>query len=723
MKKILLLLILSCSFLSQAQIVTIPDANFKTKLLQADVTNSIAYVGGLRVKIDTNLDGNIQETEAMIIDSLNVSSSGITNLTGIQSFINVKSLRCHSNQITGNLNLNTLTQLITLQCYINEITGLEVTASPNLKSINMYGNLLTAIDLSQNNSIEELSLSSNNLTELNLDNLVQLKYLDCGGNQLETLNCNNNPNLEYVFIQSPILKYLFIKNGVDESTTMDEGSWFELFCCSPNLEYICCDAMQYENILMRIEQAQLFNCQVNTYCSFTPGGDYNTITGLTQFDLDNNGCDASDFAFPFLKIDINLEGVTTNSSVFSNESGNYQIFTNEVGTYELLPDIENPTYFVVTPNPAAIAIPVIDNSTTIQNFCVTANGVHPDLEIAIAPVIPARPGFEAIYQIVYRNIGNQTLSQQYGINFFYNENLMDFVSATETASSAGEGALSWDYADLKPFESRSFELTFNINPPTDFTFPVNMADILTFTATILPQNGDENTMNNLFVFDQMVVGSYDPNDITCLEGDVVSPTTIGNYLHYNVRFENTGTFEAENIVVKIEVEDNEFDTASIRILKASHNVTIRKNGKIVEFVFQNIQLETGGHGNVLLKIKTKNSLVTGDTVSKRADIYFDYNFPIDTGLATTTFENLSVNVFPLDTLITVFPNPAQSQVTITSDALLQSIALYDVQGRLIWTKIRNENSVSIDISGQSAGIYFLKIKTDKGFKIEKLVIK
>lgn len=300
---------------------------------------------------------------------------------------------------------------------------------------------------------------------------------------------------------------------------------------------------------------------------------------------------------------------------------------------------------------------------------------------------------------------------------------MDFVSATETASSAGEGALSWDYADLKPFESRSFELTFNINPPTDLTFPVNIADILTFTATILPQNGDENTMNNLFVFDQMVVGSYDPNDITCLEGDVVSPTTIGNYLHYNVRFENTGTFEAENIVVKIEVEDNEFDAASIRILKASHNLTIRKNGKIVEFVFQNIQLETGGHGNVLLKIKTKNSLVTGDTVSKRADIYFDYNFPIDTGLATTTFENLSVNVFPLDTLITVFPNPAQSQVTITSDALLQSIALYDVQGRLIWTKIRNENSVSIDISGQSAGIYFLKIKTDKGFKIEKLVIK
>lgn len=722
MKKILLLLMLSCSFLGQAQIVTIPDANFLSKLLQADNTNSIAYVGGIAVKIDTNLDGNIQETEAILIDSLNVSNAGIFDLTGIQSFSNVKSLRCYSNNINGNLNLLSLTQLVTLQCYDNQISGIDVLNSPNLKSIIAYNNLLSTIDLTQNNVLERLSLSSNNLTALSLDNLVELKYLVCGGNQFETLNCNNNPNLQGLYIQSPFLKYLFIKNGVDESTTMGTGSWFELFCCSPNLEYVCCDAMQYENVLQLIEQFQLFNCQVNTYCSFTPGGDYNTISGETQFDLEDNGCDASDFAFPFMKIDINIDAVTTNSSVFSNENGFYQIFSNQVGTYELVPDLENPTYFNVSPNPAVVFIADIDNSTTNQNFCVTANGIHPDLEIAIAPINPARPGFEAVYQIVYRNIGNQTLSQQYGINFFYNENLMDFITSTEATSSAGSGSLSWDYTDLKPFESRAFQVTFAINAPTDLTNPVNIGDVLTFTANILPQNGDENTMDNLFIFNQTVVGSYDPNDITCLQGDVVSPSTIGNYLHYNVRFENTGTFEAENVVVKIEIDAAKFDATSLRVLNASHGVAIRQNGNVVEFVFQNIQLETGGHGNILLKIKTKNNLVVGDTVSKRADIYFDYNFPIDTGLANTTFQNLSTQVFEIDNSIVVYPNPARSTINIKSDFDIKSIELYDVQGRLLWTKIRTENVVSLDVASQSSGIYFIKVKTDAGSKIEKLVI-
>ena len=68
----------------------------------------------------------------------------------------------------------------------------------------------------------------------------------------------------------------------------------------------------------------------------------------------------------------------------------------------------------------------IDNSVATQNFCITANGVHPDLEIVIAPIVPARPGFTVEYKIVYRNKGNQVMSQLYGVNFFYNQNLMSF---------------------------------------------------------------------------------------------------------------------------------------------------------------------------------------------------------------------------------------------------------------------------------------------------------
>jgi predicted transposase YbfD/YdcC len=36
------------------------------------------------------------------------------------------------------------------------------------------------------------------------------------------------------------------------------------------------------------------NCQVNTYCSFNPGGSFYKLVGNTKFDLDSNGCGLSD---------------------------------------------------------------------------------------------------------------------------------------------------------------------------------------------------------------------------------------------------------------------------------------------------------------------------------------------------------------------------------------------------------------------------------------------
>lgn len=386
----------------------------------------------------------------------------------------------------------------------------------------------------------------------------------------------------------------------------------------------------------------------------------------------------------------------------------------------MTPNIENQSWFNFSPASANVVFADNNNNTATQNFCVTANGVHPDLEIVIAPVVPARPGFDAIYKIVYRNKGNQILSQQYGINFFYNQNLMDFVSTTVPTSSVVSGGLSWDYANLQPFESRTILVTFNINAPTDAN-PVNITDVLTFTGSILPQNGDENTSDNLFVFNQIVVGSYDPNDVTCLEGGVVSPTEIGDYLHYMIRFENTGTFLAENIVVRTEINPADFDINSLQLLNASHEVDARINGNTVEFVFQNILLESGGHGNVLLKVQSLGTLQQGDMVNKQADIYFDYNFPVVTNDYETIFQSLSNPDFETDNSISIYPNPTSGMVNIRSDFNVKSIELFDVQGRLLQTNIVNENNSTINVATQASGVYFVRVVSDEGIKVEKLV--
>ena len=336
----------------------------------------------------------------------------------------------------------------------------------------------------------------------------------------------------------------------------------------------------------------------------------------------------------------------------------------------------------------------------------------------IEPIVSARPGFDAQYKVVYKNKGNQTLSGN--VTFGYNDNVLDFVSSSVAPDLQATGLLTYDYTNLLPFENRSFYITIHVNGPTD-TQPVNIGDQLDFTSAVNPLTGDENPADNTFQYSQTVVGSFDPNEIECLEGNIVSPAEIGNYLHYVINFENTGTADAENIVVRDVIDTTQFDVDSLQLLNSSAPVTAKLTGNIAEFIFQNVNLHSGGHGNILIKIKSKNTLVQGDTVSKKANIYFDYNAPINTNLENTIFQTLSSTNFEHDNSISIYPNPTKGNVNINCNNTIKSVQLYDVQGRLLQTNLVNENQTVIDISNQSTGIYFLKITSEKGIGVQKIV--
>ena len=62
-------------------------------------------------------------------------------------------------------------------------------------------------------------------------------------------------------------------------------------------------------------------------------------------------------------------------------------------------------------------------------------------------------------------------------------------------------------------------------------------------------------------------------------------------------------------------------------------------------------------------------------------------------------------------------------VNIKANTAISSIEIYDVQGRIVHKKITNQKTESIDVAAYSNGIYFLKIKTELGEKVEKIVKK
>ena len=653
MKKLLITCTLFTSVVN-AQNINFLDANLKSKLVNSIVYDQTFFGNNMIAKDNSN---NYIKIDANSDGEIQVSEA-----------LNVYSL--------------TLEPKITPSTQIVDLTGLENFI--NLTELNFRNNLISSFDFSPLTKLKHVDGGNNLLKEIDLSQASSLNYLAFENNQVESVN---------------------VKNGSGEGLN---------YWGNPNFKYLCQDDNQLDTISNLLNMYP--NLSINSYCSFTPGGNFNTLTGKFIFDADNNGCDASDpSSIQLQKINILNNGII-NSAVASNHYSLYE----GLGTYLITPINANPSIFTYTPNDASITFTNNQNNTISQDFCITSNGIHPDLEIVIVPSGVAKPGFGAGYNIVYKNKGNQIQSGDIQLN--YDNKVYNVSDGNNLAVSNSNGTIKWNYNALKPFESRMFYIHATINSPADVN-PVNIGDILTFTASINPSIGDETQTDNSFIFNQTVVGAYDPNIVTCLEGTEVSDEEIGNYLHYTVDFENTGNYPAENIVVKEILDETKYDINTLQILNSSNPMNVKITGNKIEYIFENIQLQANQHGNLLMKTKTLPILKKGDDASRSADIYFDYNLPVKTNDEKTTFNKLTtgLELTSIDQTITIFPNPSNGIFNIKSENQTDKVEVFDASGRLLIMKIGSDNSSKVDITNQEQGIYFLKITTDKGVKVMEVI--
>lgn len=668
---------------------------------------------------------------------------------------NLLYLTCSNNQLTS-LDVRGSVKLINIGCSVNQLATLKVSGLTNLTSLTCYNNQLRSIDVSGLVKLKELNCSNNQLPILNVNGLTNLEILYCGFNQLPILDvssltkllkleCSNNQlpyldvsglvNLTYLYCgynQLPSLELsglvklihlycsgnhklvtLFVKNGRKISNLYLEDN--------PALKYICADEANISYYLNAAITNGYTNCQVNTYCSFMPGGTFYTIQGKTTVDVDANGCDANDNTMPYLKYLIS--GNAGNAGITADNTGNYTIAL-QAGAYTITPQIENPAYFTVSPTNKAVNF-ASNSSSALQDFCVMANGVHNDVEVTLIPLDRARPGFDTKYKLVYKNKGNTTLSGSLTLNF--QGDVMNFLNATPNVASQTPNKLVWDYVDLKPFESKGIFFTMKLNTPIDATIPLIGGEVLAFTATINPVIADETALDNVFQLNQMVVNSFDPNDKTCLEGTKITPETVGNYVHYMIRFENTGSAEAVNIVVKDKIDITKFDISTLIPEDASHNfITNVKKSNDVEFIFEGINLpfdDANNDGYVSFKIKTLPTLAIGSTFENGSEIYFDYNAPIVTNIATTKVA-ASLGVPEMAVSVSnVFPNPVATELTVENEHGIKEITIFDAQGRMVKKVVPLSilNALHIEMIQLHTGTYFVKTVSTQGVGIQKII--
>ena len=523
---------------------------------------------------------------------------------------------------------------------------------------------------------------------------------------LMTLNLGSVYNLENLIIQNSSMESIIIES-ID------------------NLKTVCVDPDEVIQIQTYLNTFLNNEAIVTTSCEFASGGKPFKLSGFSYLDVNEDSCKTSNVTLPFSKYVLS-EDIIGDRTFFTNEDGqyNYNVFE---GQFTYGPELLFGDYiFTTTPENRTVEFPAA-GTEVIQDFCFIPSAEEVDvIEVHLIPLDIARPGFDSRYLITYTNTGNVTRGGE--IKLTFQDEFMDFLMSEPMATVLEEGFISWSFEDLIPYETRSIEFTMNLNSPMD-TPPLNGGDILNFKAEVGPY-GNQTLTVYWSHLNQEVVNSFDPNDKTCLNGNAFDQELVGDYLKYMIRFENTGTAEAVNIVVTDTLDDTKFDVRTLQVINASHEVETELTDNVIKFIFKDIYLpfeDETNDGYVTFKIKTLPSLVLGDDIQNKAEIFFDFNFPIVTNTTSTiisdftTVDDLEQSTFDLE----FSPNPASESILIQTETEMNRIGLFDVSGRLLkgvsFTGLRNSFNLSID--QLTTGIYLIKVYSENGYSVGKLIKK
>ena len=187
MKKLIFLLItvLMAALAARADVAinatNFPDANFRSYLLSE-------YPSGTITTAQLNA-----RTELIL------EYKGISNMTGVQYFTQLKKLSLYGNNLTS-IDVSALTKLTYLNLGKNKLTSINVDNNTALEQLYLQSNQLTSVTVEFLSDLRTLWVSQNpNLTNLECacNDLSNFDIYNCTA--LQNLSCFNNPHLSAIY--------------------------------------------------------------------------------------------------------------------------------------------------------------------------------------------------------------------------------------------------------------------------------------------------------------------------------------------------------------------------------------------------------------------------------------------------------------------------------------------------------------------------------------------
>jgi len=295
--------------------------------------------------------------------------------------------------------------------------------------------------------------------------------------------------------------------------------------------------------------------------------------------------------------------------------------------------------------------------------------------------------------------------------------IYDSALSVYPADTVRGDTLIWNYNYLSNLSGGAYWNSFLSSIYCKLDSTVVAGDTLCFSGYTNIPAGDINPYNNSFAFCVPVVYSYDPNE------KEVSPVGAGSQgyipygidtLSYTLHFQNTGSAEAQNIVV-IDTLDSHLNAKTLKILGTSAQMIPQWLApNVIAFNFNNINLPdsgsnyAGSQGQVRFSIALNAGLPYGTQIYNTGYIYFDLNPAVvtNTTLNTIAKPNKVDNIIAA-TGVYVYPNPATDHITVEN---LEGgeLTIMNINGEVVMKQNVANNKTTIDVSGLAEGVYLLK---------------
>ena len=442
----------------------------------------------------------------------------------------------------------------------------------------------------------------------------------------------------------------------------------------------------------------------------------NSFGGVITYDTDGDEvCDS-----PVMGAEVVVTIGDEQISVYTDGNGYYSLGQLEYDVTDVSIQVNAPEGFEVMPLYEG-NLDFSDDDLSVD-FCYSMPDAVTDLAVTLIPVGQAQPGFNSDYILSVKNNGTVAMASA-TVSVIFDDERLDFESSPNTYTLT-DNVLSFDLTDLSALSIQDIPVSFYVLPPPD-----NEADDeLVFTSEVTIAETENTPEDNTTVLNQIIVNSFDPNDITVHEGDEITIEQAGGYLHYTIRFQNTGTAPAVNVRLE-NILDDTFDWETFEPLTSSHDYAVTREGNALEFRFDGIYLadstsdEPGSHGYVTYRVKPNSSVALGDMFDSTADIYFDFNPAIVTNTANTEIiELLGVNQYTTNYFV-LYPNPVSDRLYFGSQngEELTSVQVYDVNGKLCVEQANPQGGINVQTL--QPGLYFIKLSTQATVQNMKFIKK